>query len=464
MSLQNPLLLKKYFSSYWLRSAFYTISQRFSIALFGVINLMVLIRSLSKAQMGVWAIFLVVTSIFETTKGGLLKNAHILYVSSSGADNPEKTAIASSSLLINAAMTGFFIILIYTCGNLFGRWEGAGDELGLMLRWFIPGLLIMIFFSHLEAVQQSHLDFKGVFAGYFVRQLAFLLVIVFHTLMHIPFSLERLALYWSGCVALGTIVIYFYSRKYLLNRFDPTLRWIKKIVGYGGYIFSSGIVANLFSNLDQLMTGSVIKSTADVASYNAASRLNQFIDMPSYAAADVIFPKVSRASTEEGGNKVLYLYERMVAILMCFTVPVVLFIIIFARLIITIIAGKAYLDAALILQLYMIAGFLRPFQNQSANLLNSLGRARLCFIINAISLAANLVINYSCLHAIGFYGAAVGTVITCLLGTVAWYIVMKRQVGVEMRSIIRYMGEFYKIFYRYGMELLDRARRVNPQL
>src|SRR6266404_3543077 len=77
-------MVKKHLSSYWIRSAFYAILQRFSITLFGMINFIILIRSLSKAQMGTWALFLVITSIFEITKSGLLKNAHIRFVSTSG--------------------------------------------------------------------------------------------------------------------------------------------------------------------------------------------------------------------------------------------------------------------------------------------------------------------------------------------------------------------------------------------
>ena len=439
-------VLKITFSSYWIRSAFYTILQRFSITLFGLVNLMVLIRHLSKPQMGVWALFLVVTSIFETTKSGLLKNAHVRYVSSSG-DTGEKTVIASSSFLINSAITALFLLFIWTFAGWLSQQLHAGQELAEMLRWFTPGLICMVFFSHLEAIQQSHLDFKGVFAGYFVRQIAFFAVILAHALLKIPFSLSRLAIYQSACIFLGTIVIYFYSRPYLHNRFNPSRAWIKKILGYGGYIFSSGIVSNIFANLDQLMTAKFLSATS-VAYYNAAFRINQFIDVPSYAAAEVIFPKVSQASVQdEGNNKVRYLFERMVALLLCFTIPVASFIILFPHLVITIIAGSQYAASAPILQLYMLAGILRPMQNQSANLLNSIGKQALCFIINAASLAANLVINFTCLYFIGFYGAAIGTLITCILGMTAWYFVMKRQIDVRLSAIIGYMGEFYRILY-----------------
>jgi O-antigen/teichoic acid export membrane protein len=73
--------LKRYFSSYWIRSAFYTILQRFSLTFFGLINFIILVRVLTTAEMGTWALFLTVTSVFEVTKSGLLKNAHIKYVS-----------------------------------------------------------------------------------------------------------------------------------------------------------------------------------------------------------------------------------------------------------------------------------------------------------------------------------------------------------------------------------------------
>ncbi len=338
-----------------------------------------------------------------------------------------------------------------------------GTELASMLKLFIPGLIGMVLFSHLEAIQQSHLDFKGVFAGYFVRQVSFFLIILSQYLLKIPFSLNMLAIYQSACIFLGVIVIYIYSRKYIHHRFDPTRAWIKRILGYGGYIFSSGIVGNIFANLDQIMTARFMPDSSSVAYYNAASRINQLIDIPSFAAADIIFPKISQASAqEEGTHKVRYLYERMVAVLLCFTVPTAVFIILFPKIVITLVAGSRYAMAAPILQLYMITGILRPMQNQAANLLNSIGKQALCFVMNTVSLAANLLINYTCFRLIGFYGAAIGTLITCALGTFAWYLIMHRQIGSTLSNIIAYMMDFYKrIFTKIPKSLFAPTKKDN---
>ncbi len=448
--------MKNIFSSYWIRSAFYSILQRSSVSLFGLFNLIVLIRTFSKPEMGAWFLFLAVTTIFEQTKVGLLKNAHIRYVSSSD-EHAEKSAIASSSFLINASIAGLFILLII----LFSDWVSArlhtGMELARMLKWFIPGLICMVFFSHLEAIQQSFLDFKGVFAGYFVRQIVFFLCIAGCLVWHIHYSLIDVVLFQSLGFLVGTLVIYYYSRRYLEYRFNPTVAWIKRILSYGKYIFASGAISNVFANLDQLMTGTFMTSTV-VADYSTANRINSLLDIPTYAAADIIFPKSARASVEEGLEKVTYLFERMVGILLSFCTPIALFIIIFPRLVIWLIAGSNYLSAAPILQLYMITGLIRPMQNQSANLLNSIGKQAVALWMNTAALAVNLAINYVCLKTIGYYGAAVGSTLSYSLALIAWYFIMRRLIGFQPRNIGKYMLETYITIYSFGMQLIRRKQ------
>lgn len=434
--------MKKYFTSYWIRSAFYTFLQRFSLTFFGLINFMILIRSLSHTQMGVWALFLIVTSIFETTKSGLIKNAHIRFVSITG-NTTEKTAVASSSLIINALISLVFILFLLFFSNLLRSVLRTEIELTQMLLWFIPGLISMIFFSHLEAIQQSHLDFKGVFAGHFSRQVIFFIIILAHFILKIPFSLVHLALYQGASIILGTVVLYIYSKKYILHVFNPNIKLIKKILSYGSYILGSGVISNIAANVDQFMIARYV-STGAVAYYNTASRINLLVDIPSYAASEIIFPKASVAMAEEGIPKIKYLYERMVAILLCFTTPAALIIILFPKLVIWVIAGSAYFAAAPILQLYMCTGILRPMQNQAANILNSIGKQSTCFVMNTLTLLSNLIVNYICLVNFGFYGAALGTLITLTLSSIAWYFIMKKLIGLQLQNILVYMGQFYR--------------------
>ena len=417
---------------------------------------MVIIRTLSTSQAGTWSLFIVVTSIFEMTKTNLLKNAHIRYVNSTN-DKAEKVEIASASFLINISITALAILLILFCGDWLSARFHTGDDLAIMLKWFIPGLIIMIFFSHLEAIQQSFLDFKGVFAGYFIRQAVFLVCITGCTVFHIAYSLKDVVLFQSLGFLCGTIAIWYHSRPYLEYRFHPTPSKVRQILHYGKFIFASGAISNIFTNLDQMVTGAM-KTSADVAYYNTALRINNLLDVPSYAAADILFPKSARASVEEGIEKVRYLFERMVGILLSFSVPIALFIILFPRLIIYLIAGSRYFAAAPILQLYMITGLIRPMQNQSANLLNSIGKQVVCFWMNTAALALNIVVNYACVRYIGFYGAAVGSTISYGIALVAWYFLMRRLIGFHPGNIFRYMLDSYLTIYGLARRFTTRKQ------
>jgi lipopolysaccharide exporter len=412
-------------------------------------------RGLSKSEMGVYAIFLVVITVYENTKSALLKGAHIKYMSMN-EDVAEKTRIASSSLLVNGSISIVFIGAILLFGQELGWLLHTGPELAVMLRWYIPGLVAMVLFSHLEATQQGHLDFKGVFAGYLVRQVSFFLMVSGQMVSRQPMRLTEVALYLSVSVILGTIALYVYTRKYLHHRWDYEGRWTKQLLGFGGFIFGSGVVSNVFQSLDQVMTAALLKSNEYVADYNAATKINQVIDTPSYAASEVLFPKTAQASAKEGVEKVRYLFERMMSVLLCFTIPVAVVISLVPGLVIRLIAGPNYLVAAPILQLYMISGVLRPVQNQAANLLNSIGKPGLSFVMNVGYLVVNLGINYVCLLTIGFYGAAVGSVITFWLGAVVWYFVMRKQIGFQLGGVFHYMREYGRIGYGYAARLFAK--------
>ena len=160
-------------------------------------------RRLSVSEMGVYAIFLVVITVFENTKVALLKNAHIKFMSTND-DVGEKTRIASSSLLVNGSITLVFIALLLLFGPELARLLHTGPKLAVMLRWYIPGLVAMVLFSHLEATQQGHLDFKGGFAGYLVRQVSFFLMVFGQMVSGKPMSLTDVALFLSLSVILGT--------------------------------------------------------------------------------------------------------------------------------------------------------------------------------------------------------------------------------------------------------------------
>ena len=392
--------------------------------------------------MGIWAIFMVIITVYELSKNGLLKSAHIRFVSTSKDEN-EKKKIAWSSLVINLSIALLLILFILIFSRNLSGWLNTGEELSNLLIFFIPGICIMVFYSHYEAVQQSYLDFKSLFYGNIVRQSSFFFAILYDHLTNTEVTLNTILLYHTISILLGGITLFIVGYKYLSFKIEPSFAWIKEIIKYGKYILGSSIISNIYSNIDQLMTSKFL-SPVIVSYYSTATRISGIIDIPINSAADVLFPKMAQASTNEDSNKVKYFLEKTIALLLCLIIPTTIFIIIFSKLIVQIIAGSMYTEASFILQIYVIRMTIGIFQHQSANTLISIGKSKLHFLLNSIGFVLKIIITYFCLKYFGFYGAAIGSLIMPSLNFVLWAIVMKKQIDVNFKNIYRYMLDFYK--------------------
>ena len=152
--------------------------------------------------------------------------------------------------------------------------------------------------------------------------------------------------------------------------------------------------------------------------------------------------------------------KRMVAILLSFTIPLALFIILFPKLIIYVVAGPEYYEAAPILQLYMIAGIFRPAQNQAANMLNSIGKPKLCFYIN---LGYLIVKSVTQLSVPFLYRQFLWCCYRNSHGLYNWsrvlgYFVMKKQIGLELGNVFEYGKEVYKTGYTLVMNAVGKKQ------
>lgn len=444
MKLKLLRIYEKVFATYWYKSAFFTIMQRFSLVFFGFVSYLLLIRILNTSQMGVWALYLGIATTFEMTKYALLKNGFVVFFQTA-KDKKEKVSIASSSLILNVLYTAIFTLLIIVFAKWFGHYWKAPDLPG-MLFLYIPLTIILIPFGHLEFLQQANMSFKGIFAAYFTRQGIFFLMIIISSIWYSQMiTLDLLVIFQIVSLIFGTLVSWISSRRFIHGIFSPSFYWIKKTFNYGKYIYGSGVCSNIFGTLDRYMTALFMSSTA-VAYYDVSARVNNLIDIPTTAAADILFPKSARASFEEGPSKVKYIYERMVGILVALLLPLSILVFIFAGKIILIIAGPDYLPAALIIRIAMLYAFLRPVQIQASNVLNSINKPNITFYINLAILTFNLLVNYFLIRSFGFMGAAYGSLITMIFSFSLSFYLLRKAVGVSLKGIAGYALSFYQDF------------------
>ena len=425
--------------NYWFKSGFFTIGQRLSVPLFGVGTFLILIRSLSEEEMGAWALFLNIITVFEVARNGLVKGAIIRYFN---GFKEEQEKIKAASFVINTIYTVASTALLVGFAHLISQWLNTSSLIEMLYLYSISAL-IMLPFSHFEYVQQSNMNFKGVFYSYFAKQgLFFLIIFICAFFFEETLNPWNLVLFQSIALLFATFISYKYTAQYLSKTMDISKEWVKKLWNFGKFGFYTNLSNSGLTSTDHFLIGGLV-STASVAIYNASARITNIFIIPSVAIADILYPKSVQAQNETGTDGVRDLYEKAVGATLVPMIPVLLFISVFPELIINILAGSKYLEAVPILQVAIFGILLLPFLKQFGTVMNTIDKPHYNFYF-VISLAiTNLASNYFFITKLGIIGAAYGTLFSYAIGCIASQMILKKLINASFLNVIRNMVQFY---------------------
>ncbi|HXB30838.1 MAG TPA: oligosaccharide flippase family protein [Puia sp.] len=437
----------KFGSSFWVHSIFFTLLNRFSLIAFGVISYIILAKKVFPTvnEMGIWSLFLAIFALIETIKQGLLRNPMIKFLSEPEYVN-NRNKIQSASLITNMLFSAIVIVLLIFGRPICTNWLKT-PELFPLFQWGILIILILIPFNHFEVLLQAHFKFKDIFYGYLCRQGIFLFLIIglliFHksslTLVNLV-RLQIVSLLW------GTLILMYFARKYFYSKIDTDKKTMLRMFHFGKYIFGTNVFSAFGRSADQFISAGLISSDV-VAYYNVVSRINNMMDVPSIAIADVLFPKNVEAMATSGTDKVRYYFERMVGTIVSILVPISILIFSIPHLFIKILAGSKYYAAVPILQTVILFSFLRPFSYQFGTTMDAIGKPRVNFWVNLLTMSLSYFFMYLGLRYIGWMGAAYGTVVSAIISFLVMYTVLNKTIGVRLGETFKYVWVSYREIY-----------------
>lgn len=421
-------------SSFWLNAVFYTLMQRFSLFFFGAVSYMLVVRAFGedKRMMAVWALYLTILTLFETVKQGMLRNPTIKFLAMTEYADKRKE-VQSSALALNIAFSLLTIILIIFLSDFLSAFLKS-PSLTPLLWWSIAMVLLFIPFNHYEVLLQAQYQFKKIFVAYLVRQGIFfggtaLMYFVYRD----QFTLLNLVWLQISALVAGTIILFFATSPYRLRGYHHDVKIMKQMFQFGKYIFGTNLFANIARNVDQFITAntlSPIEGPKYVSYYNVSGRINNMIDVPTLATADVLFPKNVQTLETDGLGKVKYYFERMIGTIMAIVVPISLFILIFPKFVILIIAGRQYYqtEAVVILQIAIVANLIRPLGYHYGSTLDALGKPRVNFYSSVVLMTVSVVVTYLGLRYFGGMGAAYGLVVYNIISLVVMIAILKKYI------------------------------------
>jgi lipopolysaccharide exporter len=430
---------------YWIRSGIITMAERFSSLILGFGSFFILVRTLSKEDFGIWALFLSVTTLIELARNGLIQNALIKHLSVANTPHTEKEII-TASLALNILLTTLSVLgLFFLAPTLAQYWHSP--VLLPMFRFYILTTVVLVFFSQFNFIQQANLDFKGIFFSNFLRQAGFFSYIMYLFLTDTKPDMVQMVNVQSVCALGGALLSVFFVRKYIKMHHKVSWEWVSNLFHYGKYVFGTNISAVFFKTADQMMLGH-LRNTAEVGSYNAAARISNLFEVPVTSIATIVFPQSARRIHEEGKTAAKELYEKSVAAMLSIILPGVLFVCLFPKLVLLILTGKEYTDVTLVLQLVVTQNLFLPFMRQFGTILDSDGKPHVNFYFIVVNATLNIVVNYFAISYYGLEGAAWGSLIVYSFCTAFVVLYMIKQYGIDVASTLRKTILFYPEMWR----------------
>jgi O-antigen/teichoic acid export membrane protein len=196
----------------------------------------------------------------------------------------------------------------------------------------------------------------------------------------------------------------------------------------------------LGNSLDKFVLGALL-NPAQVAVNNVAGRILNFIEVPVNTVATIVYPKSAESmeqSPEKAKESVRKLFEQSVGITLGITIPFFIFMMIFAKPVIILIAGAEYLDAVPFLRVILVVALLRPYDRQSGITLDAMGKPHLNFLVVLLNLIIVLISSFVFIKFFGLMGAAYAVLLALIISVIIKQIMLAKFINSNFLRPLKY--------------------------
>ncbi len=207
------------------------------------------------------------------------------------------------------------------------------------------------------------------------------------------------------------ILNFIHSRKYISLRGTRKLH-LKKHISHIFILFSYTLAASVFTILDTSMLG-FMSDSEQVGFYSGASKIIRMIRDLFPAIFSVLTARFSYYVSQNNQEKINDISKKTLNFIFCFSIPIVIGLIILMNPIVLLLCGKNYEAAIPVAQIMAplvvfsaCSGFL------GGVVLFSQGKDKLYLLCTIIAAISDILLNILFIPSFGAFGAALATVIT----------------------------------------------------
>ncbi|MFC6717434.1 flippase [Natrialbaceae archaeon GCM10025810] len=235
-------------------------------------------------------------------------------------------------------------------------------------------------------------------------------------------------------IGLGWIYRRYYRSTDAADEIEDGLR--RRIGEYAVPLTATNTANVLDKEIDTVLIGFFLSPVA-VSYYVVSKQVIDFVETPAAALGFTLSPTFGARKSDGDVAEAARLYETALVHSLLLYVPIAAGVALVAEPALELLFGSEYLGAVPVLQVLSLYAALRSVTKLTSNGLDFLGRARERAIVKGATALANVGLNVLLIPAIGVVGAAVATVITYSLYTLANVFIIHREFDLRVGFLLR---------------------------
>lgn len=240
--------------------------------------------------------------------------------------------------------------------------------------------------------------------------------------------------FFAAVFGLTVIYLWYYRRFEAAAKMEPGLK--RRMAEYSIPLTMTQAAKQLDSRVDTLLVGFFLNPAA-VSFYAVSTQVIGFIQTPASALGFTISPTLGAEKAAENVEGAARLYETSFVHSLLLYTPAAAGLVLVAEPLIELVFGPEYIDAVPVLQVLGVYAILSAIMNITSHGLDFLGRARARAIVRGITALLNVGLNVVLIPRIGVVGAAVATVITYSLYTVASVYIIHQEFNLRSFYLLK---------------------------
>ena len=429
-----------------------------SYAFFGFMSFIILTRSLTKEEFGLYVLYVTTGTFIDLFRFGLTRNAVIRFLS--GAKGEERVKILGSSMLIGAVLVAIITVIIYILLFLF---QSPIEKSGFKYFFYFYPLLAVsnLFWNNAISVLQSWQAFGRILLLRMVNIISFvvfLLVNVFYLKMDV------VAIIWANIGSNLLSSMFSLVKKWDGARFigKATVKNVKEIINFGKYAVGTMLGSSLLRSADTFLLGlATFMGPVAVAKYVIPLKLTEVIEIPLRSFMATAFPKLSKASIEkkrEEWKETFYSYGGAITLIF---IPFTILLFIFAQPIVLLLGGEVYRDSlpelTLIFRIFTIYGLILPLDRISGVALDSINKPDRNLWKVIFMAVANIIGDLIAIYYFqSLFWVAMATILNTIVGLIMGYYYLEKFETISYRKFLINGIQFYKNLKNKGMQMAGK--------